>query len=161
MAAKRKASKAGAGAIAVGKRARKNDYVQRLVEDGDLRDDIRDAYESVHKAYARLAGARQPAKALMDDRKTQREIRNAAESLRDVADALRGTKRKRQLRRRTTLMAIVAVGGAAALLASEGVRNKLLDAMFGAEEEFEYTSSTVPSTPSEPAAEQGQAAGTT
>lgn len=161
MAAKRKASKAGAGAIAVGKRARKNDYVQRLVEDGDLRDDIRDAYESVQKAYGRLASARRPAKALMDDRKTQREIRNAAESLRDVTDALRGTKRKRRLRRRSTLVVLVAVGGAAALLASEGVRNKLLDAMFGAEEEFEYTSSTVPPAPSEPAAAQEQAAGTT
>ena len=34
------------------------------------------------------------------------------------------------------------MGAAAALALSEDLRNKVLDALFGAEEEFEYTSST-------------------
>ena len=34
------------------------------------------------------------------------------------------------------------VGGAVALALSEGLRKKVLDALFGAEEEFEYTSTT-------------------
>ena len=44
------------------------------------------------------------------------------------------------------------VGGAIALAASEGLRKKVLDALFGAEEEFEYTASTTPepSSTSEP-----------
>jgi hypothetical protein len=36
------------------------------------------------------------------------------------------------------------VGGIVALVASEGLRKKVLDALFGAEEEFEYTASTTP-----------------
>ena len=46
------------------------------------------------------------------------------------------------------------VGGAVALAVSEGLRKKVLDALFGAEEEFEYTSTTSspPSTPAGTAA---------
>jgi hypothetical protein len=33
------------------------------------------------------------------------------------------------------------------MAASEDLRNKVLDALFGAEEEFDYTSTTAPSTP--------------
>ena len=36
------------------------------------------------------------------------------------------------------------VGGGVALALSEGLRKKVLDALFGAEEEFEYTASTMP-----------------
>ena len=39
MAAKKKAVKAGAGAYAAGKAVRSNTYVQRLVEDDELRDE--------------------------------------------------------------------------------------------------------------------------
>jgi hypothetical protein len=38
------------------------------------------------------------------------------------------------------------VGAALALALSEDLRKKVLDALFGAEEEFEYTSTTSPST---------------
>ena len=44
------------------------------------------------------------------------------------------------------------VGAIAALALSEGLRKKLLDALFGAEEEFDYTSTTTPVVPTpEPA----------
>jgi len=44
------------------------------------------------------------------------------------------------------------VGAGVALAVSEGLRKKVLDALFGAEEEFEYTSTTSsPSTSSPPA----------
>ena len=36
------------------------------------------------------------------------------------------------------------MGAGAALALSEGLRKKVLDAMFGAEEEFEYTATTTP-----------------
>ena len=41
---------------------------------------------------------------------------------------------------------MVLAGGA--LAASEGLRKKVLDALFGKEEEFEYASSMSPTTPS-------------
>jgi hypothetical protein len=52
------------------------------------------------------------------------------------------------------------VGGGAAVALSEGLRKKLLDALFGAEEEFEYTSSTTPTpTPPAPPSPATEAAG--
>ncbi len=40
---------------------------------------------------------------------------------------------------------LLIVGGIAALVLSEDLRKKVLDTLFGAEEEFEYTSTTTPS----------------
>ena len=52
---KKKAAKAGAGAVATGKAVKDNPYVQRLVEDDELRENLRTAYESAKKAYGRMA----------------------------------------------------------------------------------------------------------
>ena len=46
MAAKKKAAKAGAGAVAAGKAVRSNEYVQRLVKDEELRENLRNARSS-------------------------------------------------------------------------------------------------------------------
>ena len=140
MAAKKKAAKAGSGAYAAGKAVRSNPYVQRLIEDQELRESLRNAFASAKKAYGRMNG-KAPGKVL-DDKKVQRELREAASSLKDAADSLRGTKRKK--RRKGRLLLVALVGGGLALALSEGLRKKALDALFGAEEEFEYTASTTP-----------------
>jgi adenylosuccinate synthase len=144
MAAKKRAAKAGAGAVAAGKAARSNPYVQRIVEDDDLRDNLRTAFESARKAYTRMANGKGPAKAVMEDKKTQKELKEAASSLREAADSLRGAKRKKRRGRKRRLLLIALVGGGLALALSEGLRKKALDALFGAEEEFEYTATTTP-----------------
>ena len=144
MAAKKKAAKAGAGAVAAGRAARGNPYLQRLVEDEELRDNLRTAFESTRKAYTRMANGKGPTKALMDDKKVQRELKEAASNLRDAADSLRGVKRRRKRGRRGKTLLLLIVGAGAALALSEDLRNKVLDALFGAEEEFEYTSTTTP-----------------
>ena len=141
---KKKAAKAGAGAVAAGKAARSNPYVQRLVEDDDLRENLRTAYESARKAYERMSNGKGPTKALLDDKKTQRELREAASSLREAADSLRGAKAKKHRRRRGRVILLIVAAGAALAL-SEGLRKKVLDALFGAEEEFEYSSTTTSS----------------
>ena len=141
---KKKAAKAGAGAVAAGKAARSNPYVQRLVEDDQLRDNLRTAYESARKAYERMSNGKGPAKALMDDKKTQKELKEAASSLREAADTLRGAKAKKKRKRRGKVLLLI-VGAGAALALSEGLRKKVLDALFGAEEEFEYSSTTTAS----------------
>jgi len=140
---KKKAAKAGAGAVGAAQAARNNPYVQRIVEDEELRDNLRTAYDSARKAYGRMANGKGPAKALLDDKKTQKELREAASSLREAADALRGSKRRRKRSRRGGILLLL-VGAGAALALSEGLRKKVLDALFGAEEEFEYTSTTTP-----------------
>jgi hypothetical protein len=147
MPAKKKAAKAGSGAYAAGKAVRSNPYVQRLIEDQELRENLRSAFVSARKAYGRVNG-KGPAKAL-DDKKVQRELKAAANSLRDAADALRGGRKRKRRRGRVLLVAVVGAGLALAL--SEGLRKKVLDALFGAEEEFEYTATTTPApSPSEP-----------
>ena len=133
------------------KSAGTNPYIQRLVQDAELRDSLRDAIEQSRKAYSRLANGKAPTKALMEDRKLQKELREAATSLRDVGLALReGPKRKRKRRLGRKLL-VLGIGAGLALALSEGLRKKVLDALFGAEEEFEYSSSTAPAAaPSEP-----------
>ncbi|HEY1359224.1 MAG TPA: hypothetical protein VGF21_13050 [Thermoleophilaceae bacterium] len=141
MAAKKKAAKAGAGAVAAGQAIRTNEYIQRLIEDEDLRDNLKTAYESARKAYSRMSNGKGPVRSLTEDKKTQKELREAATSLREAADSLRG---KRKKRRRGRLLLIGLVGAGLALAMSEGLRKKVLDALFGAEEEFEYTATTTP-----------------
>jgi hypothetical protein len=116
-----------------------NPYLRRLMEDEDLRDNLRDAYESLRSAGSRMSNGKGPAKALMDDKKVHKELRTAAESLRDASDQLRGKRESHPFRK---LLAVSIVGAILALILSEDLRKALLDRLFGAEEEFEYTSTT-------------------
>jgi adenylosuccinate synthase len=147
---KKKAAKAGAGAIGAAQAARSNPYVQRLVDDDELRDNLRTAFDSAKKAYERMSNGKGPAKAILDDKKTQKELREAANSLKDAADSLRGAKKKKKKGGLGRKLLILGVGAGLALALSEGLRKKVLDTLFGAEEEFEYTSTTTPSSTGTP-----------
>jgi hypothetical protein len=48
-------------------------------------------------------------------------------------------KPKKKKRRGRKLVFLLLIGGAGALVLSEDVRNKALDALFGSEEEFQYS----------------------
>jgi hypothetical protein len=137
-AARKTAGKAGKAAA----QARQNPYVQRFVEDPELRENVRAAFESARKAYRRMSNGKGPAKALVEDKKLQKELRRTADSLQQASEQLRGKRRKRHTGRKLFMLAIL--GGIAALILSEGARKAVLDRIFGAEEEFEYTSSTAP-----------------
>ena len=122
--------------------ARENPYVQRLIEDDELRDNLRKAFEAARGAYGRATGnGKGPVKAVTSDRKVQRDLRQAAESLREATEQLRAP-RKRKHSRLGRLILFGIVAGAIALVLSEDARKTVLDALFGAEEEFEYTSSS-------------------
>ena len=144
MAAKKQAAKAG-GAVTS---AYASPYVQRLIQDEDVRENLRTALESGRTAYGRLTNGKAPQKVVFDDKRFQKELRTAADALRDASESLReGPKRKRKGGiGRLLLLAIV--GGAVAIGVSADLRNKVLDLLFGAEEEFDYTSTTAPVTPS-------------
>jgi hypothetical protein len=121
--------------------ARENPYVQRLIEDEELRDSLRDAFESAKHAYGRATGnGKGTVKAVTTDKKVQKDLREAADSLREASDRLRKPpKRKGGIGK---LLLIAVVGAVVALAVSEGARKAVLDTLFGAEEEFEYTSTT-------------------
>ena len=121
-----------------------NPYIQRLIEDDVLRDNIRTAIDSSRSAFDRLTGSKAPQKAILEDRKLQNEIRAAAEAVRNAAMALSDAPKHPSGQKRGGLrlgrkLLFVGAAGAAALGASESLRSKVLDTLFGSEEEFQYT----------------------
>lgn len=136
--AAKKCSKAAAS-------AQSNPYVQRFIEDPELRENVHAAYKAARHAYRRMSNGKGPAKALVEDRKVQRDLREAAESLREAADQLRG-KRKRRKKRRggRRILLLLLIAAAVVFATSEDARKACLDACFGKEEEFEYESTTSP-----------------
>ena len=123
--------------------ARENPYVQRLIEDEELRDSLRDAFEAARGAYTKATGnGKGTVKAVTSDKKVQKDLRTAAESLREATEQLKAKKRKRKKSRLGRLILFGIVAGIVALVVSEDARKAVLDALFGAEEEFEYTSTT-------------------
>jgi hypothetical protein len=146
MAARGRQAKKAASAAA----ATTSPWVQRLVQDEDLRDNFRVAFEAAKDAYERLSDGKSP-RGLVDDKKLQQDLKDAAGALKDAGSALKeGPKqRKRRHPGRKLLVLLVAAGLALAL--SEDLRAKVLDALFGKEEEFDY-GSTAPSAAPEGAA---------
>jgi hypothetical protein len=148
MAAK---DKAGAAAAAA-RGARENPYVQRIIQDEELRDNMVVAYEAAKNAFGRLNNGKAPTKALIEDKKLHKDLKRSADALRDATVALRDapkhskpkSKRKGGMGK---LLLLALIGAVAAVALSEGLRGKVLDALFGAEEEFDYTSNTAPAAP--------------
>jgi hypothetical protein len=85
---------------------------------------------------------------VLDDKKFHRDVSKATSALKDASDALRESPKKRK--RKGGLLRkllFLTVAGGVAVAVSEDLRNKVLDTLFGKEEEFDYTSSTQPATP--------------
>jgi hypothetical protein len=119
-----------------------NPYLQRLIEDSTLRDNITTAIDSAKSGFNRLTSSKAPQKAIFDDKKLQKDLQTAAEAARDAAQALNNAPKKRKAKKGLRLgrkLLILGIGAGAALAGSEKLRSKVLDTLFGAEEEFQYT----------------------
>ena len=117
-----------------------NPYVRRFIEDEELRTSVRDAFDAARHAYQRMSNGKGPVKALTDDKKVQRDLKTAAENLKEASERIQGKRKKRHPFRKLFVIAIV--GGVLAIALNEDLRKSVLDRLFGAEEEFEYTSQT-------------------
>ena len=156
MAKRKKAAQALDGSAALNE---VQTIVRRLVEDEDLREGLGRAIESSRRVYDRVSGTKKPAK-LLEDKKLQEDAIEAFDSIRSVTIALTGMgkslpspkalakKRKRGGFRR--LLVLVGLGGAAAVAASDDLRSKVLDSLFGAEEEFQYSPPPAPTATDSP-----------
>ncbi len=153
---KTKAAKAVASNAAdVANIAKSNPYIQRLIDDANLRDNVQKAIESGKSAYARLSNGKAPHKAIIEDKKLQKDLRSVVEAVREASISLteapkqarsQGPRPGPQASRSRASVAALALAG------SESLRSKVLDTLFGKEEEFEYTppagsASTPPATP--------------
>jgi hypothetical protein len=127
-------------ARAAAKSAGSSPYVQRLIDDEELRASLLAAYGLARGAYGRLNNGKPATQALFEDRKLQRELKDAAGALREASSALRepAKSKRRGGLRRTLVLAVIA--GVLALVLNEGLRSKVLDTLFGSEEEFDYSS---------------------
>jgi hypothetical protein len=143
MAAKDRISQAGEAARA----AQRNRYLQRLVQDEELRGSLLAAYGAARNAYGRMTNGKPATQTLFEDRKLQRELKEAANALRDASSSLRKPPKRRRRGGIGGSLLLITIGGVLALALNEGLRSKVLDLLFGAEEEFDYSSTTAPSEP--------------
>jgi type IV secretory pathway VirB10-like protein len=143
MAAKDRINKASEAARA----AQRNRYLQRLLEDDELRGSLITAYGAARSAYGRMTNGKPATQALFEDKKLQRELREAADALREASSSLREPPKRRRRGGFGRSLLVLAAGGLLAIALSEGLRSKVLDLLFGAEEEFDYSSTTAPAEP--------------
>jgi len=143
MAAKDSIGRAGEAA----RKAQRNRYLQRLIEDEDLRGSLLTAYGAARSAYGRMSNGKPASRAIFEDKKLQRELREAANALRDASSSLNESPKRRRRGGLGRSLMLLMIAGALAMVLSEGVRSKVLDLLFGAEEEFDYSSTTTPAQP--------------
>jgi hypothetical protein len=151
---RKKAKAASFNAADMANIAKANPYIQRLFDDANLRDNVHKAIESTKRAYGRVSNGKAPAKALFEDKKLQSDLRDALDAMREASMALAEApkQRARKSRRLGRKIVILGLGGGLALIGSEKLRSKVLDTLFGKEEEFQYTppagaTPTPPATP--------------
>jgi hypothetical protein len=140
MAKRNKAVEVLEGAAAL---SEANTYIKRLIEDVELREAVGRAIESSRSVYERVSSAKKASK-LLDDKKLQADALEAVDAIRTVTLALTSGKKAKPRKARKSgrfgrKLILLSAGGGVALVASEGLRSKVLDALFGAEEEFEYS----------------------
>ncbi|MEX0620649.1 MAG: hypothetical protein WD181_03635 [Solirubrobacterales bacterium] len=122
--------------------ARGNQYIRRLIEDEDLRASIIGAAVAARSAYGRVQSSNSSAvEAVTSDRKVRRELSEAVDSLREASARLQAAPRRKRHPIRN-LIGLTLLTGGLVLVFSESARKAALDAVFGAEEEFVYTSTT-------------------
>ena len=119
---------------------RNNPYIHRLIEDAKLRDNV--AYGAgIDQERLRAPDQRQvPAKALLEDKKLQADLAEAIEAVREATLGLTEAPASSASAAASAASCCSSIAGATlALAVSEKLRSKVLDTLFGAEEEFQYT----------------------
>ena len=74
--------------------AKANPYIQRLIQDAQLRQNVRTPSTRAGARTARLQNGKAATKALIEDKKLQRDLRVAVEALRDATIALTEAPKK-------------------------------------------------------------------
>jgi hypothetical protein len=125
------------------------EFLSRLADDKHLREGLGRAIDTSKRAVDGLGSKRKRGK-LIDDEKLQAEVQEAIDAFRHAATGIAGApgKAAKKGRRRGRKLMILVLGGGLALVGSEGLRSKVLDTLFGAEEEFEYAPPPPPPAPS-------------
>ena len=117
-------------------------YVQRAIQDEELRDNLRSAFATARDVYEELIGGRgvtAVAGKVASDKDIQDQLRSAIEDLRNAADRIQGREAHKG-RNTTLLLAGITLGILFNPMTGPETRRWLKDKIFGEDEEFGYGS---------------------
>jgi gas vesicle protein len=122
-------------------------YIERALHDEDLRDNMRNAFESAREVYNELIGGRGAipvATRVATDKDIQDRLREALDELREAADRVQG---KRDHGTRNTLLLItgIALGLLFNPVSGSQTRKWVSDKVFGPSDDFTYQGNSTPS----------------
>jgi hypothetical protein len=115
-------------------------YIERAFQDEDLRDNVRNAYESARVVYNELIGGRGAipvATRVATDKDIQDRLREALDELREAADRVQG-KKDHGGRNTMLLLAGIALGILFNPVSGPQTRKWLSDTVFGPSDDFTY-----------------------
>ena len=115
-------------------------YVQRAIQDEELRDNLRNAFATARDVYDELIGGRgvsAVASKVATDKDIQDQLRSAIEDLRSAADRIQG-KEEHKGRNASLLLAGIVLGILFNPMTGPETRRWLKDKVFGEDEEFGY-----------------------
>jgi len=117
-------------------------YVERALHDEELRDNVRNAYQSARTIYDELVARRGltgMATRVATDKEIQAELRSAIEELRSAALRVQGSKREEHAGRNTTLLlAGIVLGILFNPVTGPQTRKFIADRLFGGSDDFTY-----------------------